>query len=255
MSTNLLTFYKTVRQNAGKTGLHSHPFWQVEVATRRHIRYSLDGENEELHAGDVLWIPPFREHQFYYDDPGTAWISLKFDYNGTEPIGTGGTGGVIRKSAFTEKFSAALQTMVTGTVLRPYEKAFVEALIDALFVYLHSDERSHTEDDASKLVREVTDMIREANGRPVTVDELATRLSYTRGHLSKQFKQYTGESLKSFIDRVRMEKVKEMLLYSEFNISDITEELGFKDIFSFSRFVKRTTGVGPRAFRRRIDGW
>ncbi|CAG7644524.1 helix-turn-helix domain-containing protein [Paenibacillus allorhizosphaerae] len=251
MSTNLLTFYKTVRQSAGKTGLHSHPFWQVELATRRRIVYTLNGESEALNAGDMLWIPPYREHQFCYDDPGTAWISLKFERSGTD---IAGPGGVIRKSVFTEKFSASLQTMVTGTVLRPYEKAFVEALIDALFIYLRSDDNGHAEDDASKLVRTVSDIVREKNGKPVTVDELANRLSYTRSHLSNQFKQHTGENLKSFIDRVRMEKVKEMLQYSEFNISDITEELGFKDIFSFSRFVKRTTGVGPREFRRRSDG-
>lgn len=252
MSINLLTFYKTVRQNAGKTGLHSHPFWQVEVATRRRIVYTLNEKTDVLNAGDLLWIPPYREHQFIYDDPGTAWISLKFERSGAD---VAESGGVIRKSLYTEKFAAALQTMVTGTNLKPYEKTFVEGLIESLFVYLRSDDDLKDEDDSSKLVRTITDFVKEKNGRPVSVGELANRLSYTRSHLSKQFKIHTGENLKSFIDRVRLEKVKEMLLYSEFNISDITEELGFKDIFSFSRFVKRTTGVGPREYRRRNDGF
>lgn len=247
MNSNLLILFKGEKHDYGKVALHSHSFWQLELVTKGHIAYTLLEESSKvLNAGDMLLIPPYQEHEFRYDTPGAAWVTLKFERNvqAAEPWG-----GVIPKSLFTEKFTASLLATITGTILRPYEKTFVEGMLESLFVYIESEDFSKVEDEPSQIVRIITDMVRERNGRPVNVDEIAEQLSYTRSHISKLFKQLTGENLKSFIDRVRLEKAKEMLRYSEFNISYITEELGFKDIFTFSRFFKRMTGMNPRQYR------
>lgn len=247
MNSNLLILFKGEKHDYGKVSLHSHPFWQLEIATRGHITYVLQDEGAEvLNAGDMLLIPPYQEHEFIYDTPGAAWVTLKFERSTT---GNNQWESVIRKSLFTEKFTASLLATITGTILRPYEKTFVEGMLESLFVYIESEDFCKTEDEPSQLVRTITDLVRERNGRPISVDEIAHQLSYTRSHVSKLFKQLTGENLKSFIDRVRLDKAKEMLRYSEFNISYITEELGFKDIFTFSRFFKRTTGMNPRQYR------
>ncbi|WP_079914117.1 AraC family transcriptional regulator [Paenibacillus sp. 32352] len=247
MNSNLLILFKGEKHGYGKVALHSHTFWQLEMVTRGHIAYTLyDNTIRVLNAGDMLLIPPFQEHEFIYDTPGAAWITLKFERS---EASDSSRGGVIPKSLFTEKFTASLLATITGTILKPYEKMFVEGMLESLFVYIGSDDFCQMEDEPSQLVRAITDMVRERNGRPISVDEIAEQLSYTRSHISKLFKQLTGENLKSFIDRVRLEKAKEMLRYSEFNISYITEELGFKDIFTFSRFFKRMTGMNPRLYR------
>ncbi|WP_051620632.1 helix-turn-helix transcriptional regulator [Paenibacillus sp. UNC451MF] len=247
MNSNLLILFKGEKHDYGKVSLHSHLFWQLEIVTRGHITYTLlETENEVLNAGDMLLIPPHQGHEFIYDVPGAAWITLKFERS---LIDNKQWGGVIQNSLFTEKFTASLLATITGTILRPYEKTFVEGMLESLFMFINSEDFCKTEDEPTQLVRTVTDMVRERNGRPISIDEIAHQLSYTRSHVSKLFKQLTGENLKSFIDRVRLEKAKEMLRYSEFNISYITEELGFKDIFTFSRFFKRTTGMNPRQYR------
>lgn len=247
MNANLLILFKGERHDYGKVNMHAHKFWQLEIVTRHHVAYTmLNEERQLLSAGDMLLIPPDLEHEFVYEPPGAAWITLKFERSPADCLQREVT---LRKSLFTEKFTASLLAMVTGTILRPYEKRFVEGMLEALFMYLESEEADQTEDAPSQLIRTVTDMVRERNGKPISVDEIAQELSYTRSHISKLFRQLTGESLKSFIDRIRLDKAKEMLRYSEFNISYITEELGFKDIFTFSRFFKRMTGVNPRQYR------
>jgi len=92
--------------------------------------------------------------------------------------------------------------------------------------------------------------IKSQNGRRVTINELAEKFSYSRSHLSKIFKQEYGMSLKSYIDTLRLEKAKEMLAYSERTISEIAHELDFKDIYTFSRFFKRNTGLSPKHYRK-----
>jgi len=244
----LLIMYKGVRQSPGKVHMHAHPFWQLEIVTRHRIGFSMDGQRHVLTSGDMALIPPHTEHEFIYDHPGAAWISLKFERN--EQAG-GAWGGIIRHSLFTDKFTASLQTMVTGTILKPFEKTFVDGWIESLFAYVGSEDFLQSDDASGEFVRSVTDLVKEMNGKPARIGELAVRMSYTRGHLSRRFKSLTGENLKTYIDRIRLEKAKELLRYSEWPVSEIARELGFKDLFAFSRFFKRHTGIGPRDFRRR----
>lgn len=250
MNANLLILYKGIKQTAGKVPPHTHPFWQLEIATRHHIRYSINGLHDLLNSGDMLLIPPGIEHEFIYEQPRVTWISVKFEYNGSA-VETP-RASVMRQSQFTDKFTAALKTMVTGTILKPYEKVFVEGWIETLFTFIRSADFLEEEDESSQFVRKVTDRVMEKGGRPVSINDLANQLSYTRSHISKQFKLHTGESLKSYIDRIRVEKAKEMLRYEDLQITEIAEVLGYQDIFSFSRFFKRHTGISPREFKGKV---
>lgn len=247
MNANLLILYKGIKLTTGKVDLHTHPFWQLEIATRHHIHYTMNGGQDRLNSGDMLLIPPNIEHEFIYELPNISWVSVKFELDTDEEPWA----GVIRQCPFTEKFMSALKTMVTGTILKPYEKMFIEGLIATLFTFIRSADFLEEEDPSSKFVRTIRDLVMDRNGKPVSINELANGMSYTRSHLSKQFKLHTGEGLKAYIDRVRVEKAKEMLRYEDLPISDISEELGYHDIFSFSRFFKRNTGMSPREFKER----
>ncbi len=57
--------------------------------------------------------------------------------------------------------------------------------------------------------------------------------------------------MKAYIDKARLAKAEEMLTYSEFNISMIAHELGFRDLYSFSRFFKSHTGISPREYMKK----
>lgn len=244
---DLLIVERIVRKETGTVAVHTHPFWQLEIVLRGPISYSWQDQRGDLQAGDMLLVAPDVEHSFRYDRHGCSWITLKF-INSSE-TGRLHEGAVIRNSLFNDQFITALQTMVTGPILNTYERIFVEGFIQSLFQYLVSQHTAYDDNADYTLVRTVKDLVRKRGGKAVNINELAEQMSYTRSHLSKQFRSLSGENLKGFIDRIRLEKAKELLLYSEYAIAEISEVLGFKDLFSFSRFFKRGTGESPRSYR------
>ncbi|MCC2684533.1 MAG: AraC family transcriptional regulator [Paenibacillaceae bacterium] len=224
---------------------HIHEYWQLEIVVQGAILSRTLNEEHLLETGDMLLVPPGWEHGFWYNMPGVTWITVKFEREKDElPV----WGGIIRGNQFTSRLIASFKSAIRDTAYKPYEKVFINGFLETIFHYIHSDEFHMTDDPAKLLVKRVTDQIMARDGRAVMISDLAEELSYTRSHLSKKFKEITGENLKSYIDQIRIQKIKELLLYREHSISEIAVDLGFTDIFSFSRFFKKHTGESPRQF-------
>lgn len=79
----------------------------------------------------------------------------------------------------------------------------------------------------------------------------ALHLNYT--YLSSYFKQRTQENLTSYINRVRTDKAKELLLDPSLSVSEISRLTGFSDHNYFSKVFKKMTGMTPVEYRHQIS--
>jgi AraC family transcriptional activator of pobA len=228
---------------------HTHEYWQMEIVTQGVIGSSLLGEGHLLETGDMLLIPPGWEHEFMYRKPGVAWITLKFEREKDDDVVWG---GIIRGNQFTNRLVSSFKTAIHGSANKQYEKVFVSGFLETMFHYILSDDFNKTDDASSLMLRQIEEKVLNRDGKAVTVNELAAELSYTRSHLSKSFKEITGDNLKAYIDKTRIRKVEEMLRYREHSITEIAADLGFNDIFSFSKFFKKHTGFSPKEFKRKV---
>lgn len=248
MKSAVLSVYFGNKTNQSVVAPHTHPYWQMEIVTQGVIESGCGGERHSLETGDILLIPPGREHEFIYDRPGVSWITLKFERAEDD---SAPWGGVIPGSSFTDRLVASFKMTIRGSASKPYEQAFIEGFLDTVFQYVRSDDFRLAGDSSTALLEHITDKVLSRQGKAVTVNELAKELSYTRSHLSKKFKEITGENLKAYIDQLRIQKAEELLRYREQTISEIAADLGFSDIFAFSKFFKRHTGVSPRHSKSR----
>ena len=80
----------------------------------------------------------------------------------------------------------------------------------------------------------------------------AAELGVTTGTLSRLLTKLTGRSTKQVIlDRVILEAVR-LLRFSDLQIKEIADRLGFSDQFGFSKAFKRQRGEAPADFRQRL---
>ena len=61
-----------------------------------------------------------------------------------------------------------------------------------------------------------------------------------------------GITPNAYINQRKIAKAKELMLYSEMNVSEIAESLGFQSIHYFSRLFKKVAGIAPTEYVSRI---
>jgi two-component system, response regulator YesN len=84
----------------------------------------------------------------------------------------------------------------------------------------------------------------------VSLDTLADKLGITRSYLSTYFKEKTGIYFVDYVNRVRINIAKELLMNSDIKIQDAAAQVGYQNINSFNRMFKKFTGVTPSEFRK-----
>jgi YesN/AraC family two-component response regulator len=62
-----------------------------------------------------------------------------------------------------------------------------------------------------------------------------------------------GISLWDYLNRLRNQKAKELLLLTDENITEIAAEVGYEDVGYFSRVFREITGCSPRAYRQQAQ--
>ena len=100
----------------------------------------------------------------------------------------------------------------------------------------------------SRLTIEVTNYIRRHLSEPITAEQIAAELFISRPHLSRKFRQETGETLTNFILKEKVAESKQLLRYSE---KSIAAYLGFSSPPHFARVFKKYTGQTPQQYRDR----
>ncbi|MFA7108756.1 MAG: helix-turn-helix domain-containing protein, partial [Sphaerochaetaceae bacterium] len=58
---------------------------------------------------------------------------------------------------------------------------------------------------------------------------------------------------KPFIDNQRLETAKLLLKFSDLTVSQISDQMGFENIYAFSNFFKRITFQNPTDFRKKYQ--
>ncbi|MCB9296288.1 MAG: response regulator [Lewinellaceae bacterium] len=82
------------------------------------------------------------------------------------------------------------------------------------------------------------------------IDGLCKMLSMSRTQLYRKAKALTGESPARFIQKVQLNKARELLQTTELNVSEIAYEVGFTDPAYFSRAFNKEFGAPPSSLRK-----
>lgn len=79
---------------------------------------------------------------------------------------------------------------------------------------------------------------------------LTDQLHYDYAYLSRLFSTVTGRTIEQFIIIQKVERVKELLIYNEFNISEIAFQMNYSSSAHLSAQFKKVTGMSPSVFRK-----
>ena len=88
--------------------------------------------------------------------------------------------------------------------------------------------------------------------KDISIKQLAEMTNFHPNYFIRFFKKNTGVSPAHYINKMRMEKAKNLLTLSNKSITHVGEAVGFKDLYHFSRMFKNYTGFSPTEYKKII---
>lgn len=83
------------------------------------------------------------------------------------------------------------------------------------------------------------------------ISEYALKNHISTCWLIRGFKEETGFTPQIYITKIRMNKAKELLLYSELSINEIASIIGYENPLYFSRIFKKNMNLSPNNYRKK----
>ena len=103
-----------------------------------------------------------------------------------------------------------------------------------------------------KIIQNACFTIRENVEAEINFQSFAEDNNIGYSYFRKMFKKYTGVPPVQYHLDLKILRAKEMLLYTDKSIKEISYELGFQSIYYFSRIFKNKLGVSPSEIRKTV---
>jgi len=100
----------------------------------------------------------------------------------------------------------------------------------------------------------IVEMVHYASILPKTKnsDYISKKLNYDYTYLANTFSEAMGVTIENYVIAQKIERVKELLLYHELNLTQISYQMHYSSVAHLSYQFKKVTGLTPTFFKQRI---
>ena len=84
-------------------------------------------------------------------------------------------------------------------------------------------------------------------------DYLSEKLSHNYTYLANLFSEVQGTTIEQFIISHKIERIKELMIYGELNITEIAWKMNYSSVAHLSSQFKKVTGLSPSHFKQLKD--
>jgi len=241
---------------------HTHTFFHCIMVTAGEGNIRINTTDYKMVQNSFFIVPPNTEHSFRAShDSKLITIEIKFEITDK---------GLNDKVSAFHSLTYTIGTPIMDTVnklfqerltKRPLYRELSQALINELFLHI---ERTVTEQnkedkdiDLSQAEQKDGDIkkaivyMKNNIDCDITLKELAEVVSLEKTYFVKKFKKAMGYSPMQYVRSLKLSKAKKLLLYSDMNITQISDTLSFSSIHRFSEFFFKETGLSPQQFRKK----
>jgi len=84
-------------------------------------------------------------------------------------------------------------------------------------------------------------------------DFLSEKLNHDYTYLANLFSEVQGTTIEHFIISHKIERIKELIIYNELNITEIAFKMNYSSVAHLSNQFKKVTGLSPSHFKNLKD--
>lgn len=239
------------------TPLHSHDYFEFFIITQGSALHTFKGETVSLNKGTLCLIAPYEQHQFHTSEVSPIHFNV-----------------AINSSVFKELCDAldpgAYNALINGNRYYTMNKSEFEYFKFLTEMLLASEEQrlvmliktitanvitqlvslAEGEDKRPEWFRIFCDKIKSSDYFLRPVSQLYKLVPYSQPILNSTFKQYMGETLISYLTKMRINYAANLLACSNYSILEISEQTNYNSLSHFNHTFKKCTGYTPSEYRR-----
>lgn len=127
----------------------------------------------------------------------------------------------------------------------------VQALVDTEFAFCRYVRKQ--KENYHPLAKGAKDYVYKHLHETIRIQDIAEKLDTTPSYLAQVFKKSEGITLHQFIMQEKIERSKNLLQYSDYDIQTISQYLGFHSQSHFTREFTKLAGMSPARYRSRFN--
>jgi AraC-like DNA-binding protein len=106
-----------------------------------------------------------------------------------------------------------------------------------------------------KIKNVIIEMVHYSDELPKTnySDYISSKLDHDYTYLSNMFSEIKGITIQQFIIVHKIERAKELMMYEELNLTEISYKLNYSSVAHFSNQFKKITGITPSQFKNQKE--
>lgn len=198
--------------------------------------------------GDILFLPA-GEHEKYRIDFNKkgSFIDIFFTTNYS---------GKYQQQLFKTMFGNSMYhdfNQILSTWQKNQSGTYTKCLSIIYNIISNLQTNIYTTSDQFKIIQPAVDLIAETlTNRKITVEDLAVQCGISYSYFLKLFQSIFHDTPKSYIIKQKINYSCELLSQGK-KITEVSEELGFSDIYFFSRQFKKFMKVSPSEFKNKMQ--
>ena len=107
---------------------------------------------------------------------------------------------------------------------------------------------SHKSTTIQKAIRYI---IENATDESLSLQQVLDHVRLSRATFARHFQLALGQSYTSFVQAIRLEKARNLLFFTDKQITEIAYEVGFSNLSHFNSLFKSRWGVAPSDLRKK----
>lgn len=241
--------------------------WHERIEFHRIIKGTLNlliaDKHLVLRPGDLSIIPPFTMHHGIAGSEGVVYNVLMFDLNDitNNSIASNkflssvidGKLSFVNHSSDPELIAKADELVRLGTDTKHYNPLEVLGSMYQLMGMLYTKGLQCVKNTylADKRFSEVIDYVNIHFCENISSLSLSKHFNYDEAYFCRKFKKYVGVTVTKFIQILRMDKARNLLINTSESIKDIASDCGFSDATYFSNCFHKLYDISPSALRQK----
>ncbi|WP_019119596.1 AraC family transcriptional regulator [Brevibacillus massiliensis] len=253
-----LLIYESKHQNGGLVAKHHHKIYQILYAIDGVGTITLDQKAHHFGQNQISFIVPYTNHAIESHTKLTVLV-LSFREESLTSIINPDFFHLLKK----ESFVLGLNPVVASEIKLHLKKMLFEqrnqdristyAILVSLMNVLILLERSRTTvsyTDANTLRAERMRSYLETHYfSDITTKDLAALFEISVRYVNDIFKERFNTTPMQYLNNVRIDRAKDLLVETDKDIATICFEVGFENISTFYRSFKNVMGISPNKFR------